>query len=125
VFAHLKAELGQIPWVDKDPEHEAEHLLIEMYHSKTLPKNKTRVVSSLNGDGNYRVFVATTSLGMGLDFRNISHVVMYGPPGDLEDIQGIRKVFGPLYFPHILLRYSLILKWIKYFFPRQFTHNIP
>ena len=27
-------------------------------------------------------------------------------------IQGIQKVFRPLEFSHILLRYSLILKWI-------------
>ena len=37
-----------------------------------------------------------------------------------KELQLIRKVFRPLHFFHILLRYSLILKWIKCFF-----HTIP
>lgn len=30
--------------------------------------------------------VATTALGMGLNFPNVSHVVMYGLPVDVENI---------------------------------------
>ena len=30
--------------------------------------------------------MATTALGMGLHFSNVSHVVMYGAPGELEAI---------------------------------------
>jgi hypothetical protein len=41
-----------------------------------------------------------------------------------SNIQCIQKVFRPLDFSHILLRYSLILKLIKYCFPpHQSTHN--
>ena len=44
----------------------------------------------------------------------------------VQHIQCLRKVFRPLDFIHILLRYSLILKLIKlYFFPYQSTHNTP
>ena len=44
----------------------------------------------------------------------------------LVNIQCIRKVFRPLHFFHILLRYRLILKWINSFFPpQQSTHNSP
>lgn len=57
-----------------------------MFHSKTKPYNKENVIKSLNGQGNCRVVVATTALGMGLNFPNISHVVMYGAPEDPEDI---------------------------------------
>uniref|UniRef100_A0A8C6S960 DNA 3'-5' helicase n=1 Tax=Neogobius melanostomus TaxID=47308 RepID=A0A8C6S960_9GOBI len=60
-------------WVGRDP-------------IKTLPQNKTRVLSSLSGEGNCKVVVATTALGMGLNFPNISHVVMYGVPEDIEAI---------------------------------------
>uniref|UniRef100_A0A8C6SJ85 DNA 3'-5' helicase n=1 Tax=Neogobius melanostomus TaxID=47308 RepID=A0A8C6SJ85_9GOBI len=73
VFCYLKAELDEDCWVGRDP-------------IKTLPQNKTRVLSSLSGEGNCKVVVATTALGMGLNFPNISHVVMYGVPEDIEAI---------------------------------------
>uniref|UniRef100_A0A8C5BW69 DNA 3'-5' helicase n=1 Tax=Gadus morhua TaxID=8049 RepID=A0A8C5BW69_GADMO len=53
---------------------------------KTLPQNKQRVLASLRGEGNCRIVVSTTALGMRLHFANVSHVVMYGAPGDLEAI---------------------------------------
>ncbi|XP_055053684.2 ATP-dependent DNA helicase RecQ-like [Misgurnus anguillicaudatus] len=86
VFCHLKDELGDDCWVDRDPEHRVVNLLIGMFHSQTLPHHKKRVLASLEGDGACRVVVATTALGMGLNFPNISHVIMYGSPEDVEDI---------------------------------------
>ncbi|XP_063041289.1 probable ATP-dependent DNA helicase RecS [Engraulis encrasicolus] len=88
VFCHLKAELGEDAWVDKDPERKAANLLIGMYHCKTLPQYKERVLASLNGEGSCRVVVATTALGMGMghNFPSVSHVVMYGAPEDVETI---------------------------------------
>ncbi|XP_063055902.1 putative ATP-dependent DNA helicase Q1 [Engraulis encrasicolus] len=86
VFAYLKAELQQHAWVDCDPDCRSETLLIGMFHSKTLPQHKERVLASLAGEGNCRVVVATTALGLGMNFPNVSHVVMYGVPGDLESI---------------------------------------
>lgn len=82
VFCHLKAELGEDAWVDQ--EHNVDNLIIGMFHSHTLTQNKSRVLSSFTGEGNCRVVVATTALGMGLNFPNISHVVMYGVPEDVE-----------------------------------------
>ncbi len=39
------------------------------------------------------VVVATTSLGMSVNFANISHVVMFGAPEDAEDlVQQIGRV---------------------------------
>lgn len=86
LFSYLKTELGECAWVGKDPERRAENLLIGMFHSKTLEDNKKRVISSLSGEGNCRVVVATTALGMGLNFPKISHVVLYGVPNNLEGI---------------------------------------
>lgn len=40
VFCHLKGELGEDAWVDRDPEKKTENLLIGMFHSQTLPHNK-------------------------------------------------------------------------------------
>ncbi|CAM4659375.1 unnamed protein product [Leuciscus chuanchicus] len=82
VFCHLKAELAEYAWVDQ--EHKVDNLIIGMFHSHTLPQNKSRVLSSFTGECNCRVVVATTALGMGLNFPNISHVVMYGVPEDVE-----------------------------------------
>lgn len=84
IYCYLKAELEQHTWVNQDPHQSPDNLLIGMFHSKTLSQNKKRVLSSLSGEGNCRVVVATTALGMGLNFTNISHVIMYGLPEDLE-----------------------------------------
>lgn len=77
VYLYLKAELGNSAWVG---EKVGENLLIGMYHSYTLPENKSRVLSSFNGEGTCRVTVATTALGVGLNFPKVSHVIMYGLP---------------------------------------------
>uniref|UniRef100_A0A8C9YH23 DNA 3'-5' helicase n=1 Tax=Sander lucioperca TaxID=283035 RepID=A0A8C9YH23_SANLU len=44
------------------------------------------LLASLGGDGACKVVVATTALGMGLNFPNISHVIMYGSPEDVEAV---------------------------------------
>lgn len=82
VFCHLKAELGESAWVGE--EKIGQNLLIGMFHSQTLPVNKSRVLSSFNGEGSCRVIVATTALGVGLNFPKVSHVIMYGLPEDPE-----------------------------------------
>lgn len=81
VYLYLKAELGDSAWVG---EKVGENLLIGMYHSYTLPENKSRVLSSFSGEGTCRVTVATTALGVGLNFPKVSHVIMYGLPDDPE-----------------------------------------
>ena len=73
VYAYLKAELQQHAWVNCDPERNYDKLLIGIFHSKTLPQNKERILRSLRGEGSCRVVVATTALGMGLNFQNVSH----------------------------------------------------
>ena len=86
VFAYLKAELKDDAWLGRDPEKKLENLLIGMFTHNAYQENKDNVISSLSGQGNCRVVVATTALGMGLNFPNISHVVMFGPPDDTESI---------------------------------------
>lgn len=84
VYGYLKKELGDSAWVDKDKQ--PDNLITEIFHSGTLEANKKHVMSSFNGNGNCRVVVSTTSLGMGLNFPNIKHVVMFGVPEDAEDL---------------------------------------
>ncbi|KAK0144333.1 putative ATP-dependent RNA helicase R290 [Merluccius polli] len=84
VFCHLKAELGEDAWVAGEQEHKGENLIIGMFQSQTLPVNKSRVLSSFSGEGSCRVVVATTALGLGVNFPKVSHVIMYGVPNDVE-----------------------------------------
>ena len=86
LFAHLKAELKDDAWLGRDPEKKLKNLLIGMFTHITYPENKDNVIRSLSGQGNCRVVVATTALGMGLNFPNVSHVVMFGAPDDTESI---------------------------------------
>lgn len=86
VFGYLQAKLGEDCWVNRDPEHKVENLLIGIFHSQTLPHNKTRVLKSFSGEGACRVVVATTALGMGMNFPTVSYVIMYGVPEDAEAI---------------------------------------
>nr|XP_055036892.1 ATP-dependent DNA helicase RecQ-like [Misgurnus anguillicaudatus] len=115
VFSYLKAELQGHAWVGCDPDCRSDNLLIGMFHSKTLPQNKERVLASLRGEGNCRVVVATTALGMGLNFPSVSHVVMYGPPGDLESIlQQVGRAGGMV--SHHMTSYTTldsISRWMK------------
>jgi hypothetical protein len=63
VFCHLKGELCVDSWVDRDPEKKTENLLIGMFHSQTLPKNKNRVLSSLSGQGSTELSCQQQLLG--------------------------------------------------------------
>ncbi|XP_078660162.1 putative ATP-dependent DNA helicase Q1, partial [Branchiostoma floridae x Branchiostoma belcheri] len=83
VFCHLKSELGRDAWVTGQ---KSKNMLIGMYHSATLDRYKERVVNSLLGNGSCRVVVATTALGMGVNFKNVGKIVLYGPPEDPENI---------------------------------------
>ena len=86
VFTYFQGELDTDAWVEKDPEQKPDNLLIGMFSSQTDDDTKSRILSSLFGDGNCRVVVATTALGLGLNFPNVRHVIMYGVPEDLEGI---------------------------------------
>ncbi|XP_066285714.1 putative ATP-dependent DNA helicase Q1 [Branchiostoma lanceolatum] len=83
VFCHVKSELGKDAWAGGK---KSKNMLIGMYHSATLEKYKERVVKSLLGTGSCRVVVATTALGMGVNFKNVGKIVLYGPPEDTENI---------------------------------------
>ncbi|XP_078662113.1 ATP-dependent DNA helicase RecQ-like [Branchiostoma floridae x Branchiostoma belcheri] len=83
LYKQLQSELGDDAWVG---EKCMANLLIGMYHHPTLQKHKDKVVNSFLGNGSCRVVVATTALGMGLNFRTISKIVLFGPPSDMEDV---------------------------------------
>ena len=56
-----------------------------MYHSKTPEKIKEKVLSSLlEEDGECRVVIATSALGMGVNIPDVRQIIHYGIPSDLE-----------------------------------------
>lgn len=59
--------------------------MIAMYHSGTSHKIQQHVLSSLKDpQGSVRIVIATSALGMGVDFKGLHRVINYGPPNDIE-----------------------------------------
>lgn len=64
-----------------------------MYHSKTPDRIKKHIQEEFKkSDGNIRVVVGTSAVGMGIDIPEIRLVVHYAPPADIESfVQGIGR----------------------------------
>ena len=77
----------------ENTESHAKEKLVGMYHRKTLDKNKEKVLKSLlSTDGSTRIVVASTSLGMGVNVKDVNYVIHFGPPKEIEDyIQAIGR----------------------------------
>ena len=57
-----------------------------MYHGETIARNKELVLKSLTTDnGSMRVTIATSSLGCGVDCKDVIFIVHLGVPFDLAD----------------------------------------
>ncbi|XP_033754691.1 probable ATP-dependent DNA helicase RecS [Pecten maximus] len=67
---------------------------VEMYHSESPEASKQYILESLkNKDSRLKVVVATSALGMGVDFVDINNVILYGIPKSLVDlVQEIGRV---------------------------------
>jgi ATP-dependent DNA helicase RecQ len=64
-----------------------EQNLFNMYHSKTTEKTKESIrVDMGNPNGLIRVLICTNAAGMGVNFQNLSNIVHYGPPWDLDTL---------------------------------------
>ena len=51
--------------------------------TKSKEKNKKK---NFGPHGSVRIVIATSALGMGVDFRCLYRVISYGPPNDIEVI---------------------------------------
>lgn len=73
IFTMLRLELAD----------EIEH--VQMYHSSTTESVKDMIKTDLsNPSGHIRILIATSAAGMGVNFSNITTVVNYGPPKDMD-----------------------------------------
>jgi len=59
--------------------------IVGIFHSKTLEKNKKKVLHSLTNETAMRFVIATSSLGCGVNMKGIKYIVHYGPSYDLTD----------------------------------------
>ena len=107
VFSYLKAELQGHAWVGCDPDCRSENLLIGMFHSKTLPQNKQRVLASLRGEGNCifdLAYISTNLPVFRLDHAKEILIIISDVFGDIDgDLQydSERYLTDPdLYFSH-------------------------
>ena len=70
------------------PHHEKcpSNRIVAIYSSTTWKKYKDRVTSSFNrGNGNARILLASSALGMGVNFPDIRYVVHFGPARSVID----------------------------------------
>lgn len=58
---------------------------VEMFHSDLTPGHKHFVIQQMN-HSNVKVVVATSALGMGMDFQNIRWVILFGLPQNILDM---------------------------------------
>lgn len=59
--------------------------MIGIFHSKTLNKNKDKVLHSLTNETTMRIVIATSSLGCGVNMKRVRYIIHYGPAYDLTD----------------------------------------
>ena len=62
------------------------NLLIGMFHSETVNRNKIKLLNSLiKNKGNTRIFIATSTLGCGINPKAVEYVIHFGPSFGLAD----------------------------------------
>ena len=58
---------------------------VQMYHSMTVENVKEDIKQDLaNRNGKIRVLVATSAAGMGVNFKDIGHVIIFGVPKNMD-----------------------------------------
>ena len=93
LYEYFTQVLGEDVFSNRAEEQTTEHMLVAMYHRKTHHHIKERVLTSLmEENGVKRIVFATSSLGMGVNIKDIRYVIHYGPPVSVDDyIQGIGR----------------------------------
>lgn len=93
-------------WPSNSPK-KSTNRMIAMYHSGTSVKIQQHVLSSMKDPhGIVRIVIATSVLGMGVDFKCLHRVINYGPPNDIESYV---QAFGRVGRDGILKLYSFTM----------------
>ncbi|KAK3086487.1 hypothetical protein FSP39_019095 [Pinctada imbricata] len=60
---------------------------VAMYHSETEDAIKETILTSISDpQDKIRIMISTNALGMGVDFKNLSNVILFGPPNSMLDV---------------------------------------
>ena len=85
VVSNLFAMLGDFLY-ESGKSHHPSNRLVGIDRGHTFPKNKDRVLSSFESlTGTIRVIIATSALGMGVNFTDVKYIVHAGPERSLVD----------------------------------------
>ena len=84
VTNHLLFKLGVHAYDQKI--RAPENCLLSIYHSNTWQASKDRILASLKGNGLKRIVVCTTALGMGGNFPDIRHIIIWGAACSILDL---------------------------------------
>lgn len=84
MFDKLSTNLGKYAYINQDSENPAKRL-IGIFHSESSKNRKEKVMSSLTETGLIRVVVATSSLGCGINCKDVEYVVHFGSSFALAD----------------------------------------
>jgi ATP-dependent DNA helicase RecQ len=83
LYSFFTSEVGDDMYVDDsmDPKKRT----VEMFHSRIDELNRDHILESMGKpDGSVRVLIATIAYGMGIDCKNVTTVIHYGPSYNLE-----------------------------------------
>ncbi len=83
LYSFFVSELGDNLCVDNsgDPRKRT----VEMFHSRIDELNREHILQSMaKPDGSIRLLIATIAYGMGIDWKNVSTIIHYGPSYNLE-----------------------------------------
>ena len=85
VFVYLLRMLQDDVFVPGQPKSPANRI-VGIFHSMTLKKYKDRVMDSFKANaGNVRIVLASSALGMGVNFPDVRFVIHLGPPRSIVD----------------------------------------
>lgn len=85
IYRRSLKDCGELYSLFNEADANSEVPVVTMYHSKTPEEMKQKVLSSLlEENGNCRIVIATSALGMGVNIPNIRQILHYGTPPDLE-----------------------------------------
>ena len=81
MYFHFHCELKNEAYVDniQDPNKR----IIEMFHSSTDEKSKSRILDEILRKGTVRVLIATVAMGMGIDIKDVTTVIVWGVPASM------------------------------------------
>ena len=84
IYCRSLKDCGELYSLFDEAAANSEVPVVTMYHSKTPEQIKQKVLSLLEENGNCRIVIATSALGMGVNIPNIPQILHYGTPLDLE-----------------------------------------